>query len=51
MYRWKMPREKTTRSIVIKARGRNGPNLKREHDAPQYKLSNVCDPKGIRKPY
>ena len=34
MYRWKMP-EKTSRSIVIEIRGRNGPNLKRERDAPQ----------------
>ena len=50
MYRWKMLREKTSRSIAIEIRGRNGPNLKREHDAPQHKLNNVCDPKGIRKP-
>lgn len=41
-YRWKMPREKISRSIVIKARGRSGPNLKRERGAPQYKLYNVC---------
>ena len=30
-------------SIVIEIRGHNGPNLKREHDAPQCKLNNVCD--------
>ena len=31
--------------------GHNGPDLKREHDAPQYKLNNVCDPKRVRKPH
>ena len=38
-----MPREKISRSIVIESNGRSGPDLKREHDAPQYKLNNVCD--------
>ena len=41
---------KISRSIVIEIQGRNGPNLKREHGAPQYKLNSVYDLKGIRKP-
>ena len=50
MYRWKMPRGKILAASSLKHEGAMTLISNGSVALLKYKLNNVCDPKGIRKP-